>query len=93
MEKLRHEIDKLKDDKSREERKNKYAEEEKKNLQGTLADKELAIDKMREEKTRKDADIDTLNKKIAGLEAQLKEKSEKLAIKTAEFKKLEEMAG
>jgi chromosome segregation ATPase len=32
IEKYRHEIEKLKDDKSREERKNKYAEEEKKNL-------------------------------------------------------------
>lgn len=36
IEKHRHEIEKLKDDKSREERKNKYAEEEKKNLQNTL---------------------------------------------------------
>lgn len=64
IEKLRHEIEKLKDDKSREERKNKYAEEEKKNLQGTLADKEVALDKMKEERARKDAEIDALNKKI-----------------------------
>ena len=33
IEKLKQENDKLKDDKSREERKNKYAEEEKKNMQ------------------------------------------------------------
>lgn len=32
IEKHKHEIEKLKDDKSREERKNKYADEEKKNL-------------------------------------------------------------
>jgi len=36
IEKYKHEIEKLKDEKSREERKNKYAEEEKKNLQGTV---------------------------------------------------------
>jgi len=40
IEKYRHEIEKLKDDKSREERKNKYAEEEKKNLQGTLSERD-----------------------------------------------------
>jgi len=40
VEKHKHEIEKLKDDKSREERKNKYAEEEKKNLQGTLQQRE-----------------------------------------------------
>lgn len=48
-EKLRHEIEKLKDDKSREERKNKYAEEEKKNLQGNLKDKETEVDNMKKE--------------------------------------------
>lgn len=36
IEKARHEIEKLKDEKSREERKNKYSEEEKKNLQNTV---------------------------------------------------------
>jgi hypothetical protein len=36
IEKHKHEIEKLKDDKSREERKNKYADEEKKNLANTL---------------------------------------------------------
>ena len=39
-EKFRHQIEQLKDDKSREERKNKYAEEEKKNLLSTLQDKD-----------------------------------------------------
>ena len=44
IEKLKQENDKLKDDKSREERKNKYAEEEKKNMQqsSNQKDKELA---------------------------------------------------
>jgi chromosome segregation ATPase len=44
IEKLKQENDKLKDDKSREERKNKYAEEEKKKMQqsSNQKDKELA---------------------------------------------------
>ena len=69
IEKYRHEIEKLKDDKSREERKNKYAEEEKKNLQGTLQDREGMITQMKDEKTRKDTEIENLNKKIGNLEA------------------------
>lgn len=52
IEKHRHDIEKLKDDKSREERKNKYAEEEKKSLSDKLKDGETAIEKMKEEKTK-----------------------------------------
>jgi peptidoglycan hydrolase CwlO-like protein len=48
---------------------------------------------MKEEKTKKDNEIDNLNKKVTTLESQLKDKSEKLAVKTAEYKKLEEIAG
>lgn len=69
IEKFKHEIAKLNDDKSREERKNKYAEEEKKNLQGTLQDKDSTIDKMKEDRTKKDTEIDNLNKKLQNIEA------------------------
>lgn len=50
IEKHKHEIEKLKDDKSREERKNKYAEEEKKNLQNNISDKDVLIKKLEDEK-------------------------------------------
>jgi peptidoglycan hydrolase CwlO-like protein len=58
-----------------------------------LADKDSTIEKMKEEKTKKDNEIDTFNKKVTTLESQLKDKQEKLAVKTAEYKKLEEIAG
>lgn len=54
IEKYKHEIEKLKDEKSREERKNKYAEEEKKNLQGTVQDKDAFIKKLEDDKSKKD---------------------------------------
>lgn len=40
IEKSKHECEKLKDGISREERKNKYADEEKKNLSAQLADRD-----------------------------------------------------
>ena len=58
-----------------------------------MADKDSTIEKMKEEKTKKDNEIDTFNKKVTTLESQLKDKQEKLAVKTAEYKKLEEIAG
>jgi chromosome segregation ATPase len=47
IERVKHENEKLRDDKSREERKNKYAEEEKKNLQTNVQEKDSAIENLR----------------------------------------------
>lgn len=48
---------------------------------------------LEDENKSKESDNGNLNKKITNLEAQLKDKSEKYAIKMAEYKKLEEIAG
>jgi hypothetical protein len=48
------------------------------------------IKKMEDEKTKKDLEAENLNKKMIALEAQFKDKSEKLALRTAELKKQEE---
>ena len=47
IEKLKQDRDKLLDDKQREERKNNYALEEKKNLQANVQEKDLAIETLR----------------------------------------------
>jgi peptidoglycan hydrolase CwlO-like protein len=60
VEKVKHDNEKLRDEKSREERKNKYAEEEKKNLQSNVQEKDSAIDNLRTQG-------DNLQKEVASL--------------------------
>ncbi len=68
VEKHKHEIEKLKDDKSREERKNKYAEEEKKNLQASIQEKDSTIKKLEEDRDKRMVDQESLGKKLNELD-------------------------
>jgi chromosome segregation ATPase len=68
VEKLKQDNEKLRDDKQREERKNNYALEEKKNLQANVQEKDLAIETLRNQS-------DSLTKEVNTLREQL-EKSE-----------------
>ena len=67
--KHKHEIEKLKDEKSREERKVKLAEEEKKSLQSTGVEKDGTIKKMEDDKSKREVESENLNKKMVLLEA------------------------
>ena len=82
VEKVRHFNDVLRDEKSSEERKKKIAEEEKKNLQSNVQEKDSAIDSLR-------IQSDNLQREVASLRDQLEKSEVNFANKNKEWQQVD----
>ena len=75
IEKLKQDRDKLLDDKQREERKNNYALEEKKNLQANVQEKDLAIETLRNSNEQLTKDVSSLREQLEKSEINFQNKN------------------